>query len=227
MSVSIDATSSSNSGSGVASDLTISHTCAVAANYLLVGVVNYESDDSPNTISAVTYNAVGMTKVDDQLGDNSNGKVIRATLWKLANPTSGANDIVITPSADSRIVGGGISFIGVSGSTPLGTAVKTGVASSDISVNVTDAIASGIVVNIVGKHNSGETLDVGAGQAEQWEDATTNATAANNCVGAMSTETGSGTVAMSYSSSGAARSMATIAVCVMAAPAGNQVIMIC
>ena len=226
MSVSIDATSSSNSGSGVASSLTVSHTCAINANYLLVGVVNYEGDNSPNTISTVTYNAVGMTKVEDQLGTESNEKAVRATLWKLANPASGADDIVITPSADSRMVGGGVSFIGVSGTTPLGTAVKAASGTTSVSVNVTDANASGIVVNIAGKHNSGETLDVGAGQAEQWEDVTTNATAGSNCVGAMSTEIGSGTVAMSYSSS-ASRSMATVAVCVMAAPSGNQVIMIC
>lgn len=112
MAIAYDTTSSSTTF-GVVTSSTWSHTCSGADRRLYVGVQNVDSTDP---ITSVTYAGTAMTLVAFVPWPGST--VGSAALYKLINPASGANDIVITYNGSKNQQGAwATSFTGAAQTT--------------------------------------------------------------------------------------------------------------
>ena len=175
------------------------HTISGSDRYLIVGLSGWDNNSSISNAS-VKYNGVTMTKLGGQQTSGRN----QAVLWGLTNPASGANTVSVTgiPSSFAELGGGSISFIGVDQTAPTGTvtsyldddggttgaSINTGLAQGDLGVDMLYAGACG-----------GSNKPVaGGGQTTRVDTTTTGGVKYH----IMSTEGGSGTVAMSWSCSG-------------------------
>lgn len=92
------------SGGGVGSSATFSHTTSGTNRMLFVGL----SINTSRTVSSVTYGGVAMTKINTQ---SSGG--ITCELWYLINPTVGANNVVATFSGSGTYDVIAASYAGV------------------------------------------------------------------------------------------------------------------
>lgn len=107
MAIAVDATSSGQITSA-GTTLTISHTCTGSDLVLVVSVITSAGSDP----SSVTYNSVAMTKA---VGDTTT-----TSIWYLANPATGANNVVVTHGSSVKMGAGCISFTGANTSAPIG-----------------------------------------------------------------------------------------------------------
>jgi len=128
--------SSAQSNTGAASSLTFSHTCTGSERLLIVDA--YWGDS--RTVSSVTYNSVSMTQVVAPL-DTGGGE--RHGMYYLIAPATGANNVVITLSGSTGIVGISSSYTGVDQTTPTDanrteTGLETGTTYAEALTTVTD-----------------------------------------------------------------------------------------
>lgn len=187
--VTFDAATSA--GNYSASSITFSHTVGASANYLLVGVSWF--DGGGRSITGVTYNGVSMSSVISQ-EDTSTGNSFKSHLWKLANPATGANNVVVTFSTTvDDIAAGAASFIGVNATTPLGTAAGASGVSTTATVNVSSATGEMVFDNILFDNRYFPANPAG-GQTQRW----TQNGSAGNVHGSSSTKAGAGSVTMSW-----------------------------
>lgn len=104
---------------------TISHTCA-GANLILFALIGLD-DSGAVRAGTVLYNGAAMT----QQGTSANQSNKKTAVWYLINPSTGANNLVVqlsgVPAAGAAVRG--ISYTGVSQTTPM-TGSVTGNASS-------------------------------------------------------------------------------------------------
>jgi len=144
MAITLDTTTSKDAGNVTSS--TLSHTCTGAS--MLIVVVAADSAASP---TGITYNGVAMTKEVTQAG-------LDTTVWSLANPASGANNIVVTFAASHYFGFGGISLIGTETSSYAdGTGTGSGT-TNDAAVSVTTGTAnSWIIMAVSHNRNSSRT----------------------------------------------------------------------
>ena len=174
---------------------TWSHTCTGAERAIIVGVSFNVADGK--TITGVTYAGTALTFVGGVTSVNW-----RTEQWKLSNPASGANNVVVTFSgtATNYSVSGAVSFTGAHQTTAslTGTQATASGTTADPSVAVSSATGE-IVVDTMAWEGEVATYTVGAGQTQRW-----NAAAVNVVEGAASTEAGAGSVTMSWTG-GAAR----------------------
>lgn len=190
-------------------DLTIaSYTIAAGSDRLLLVGVVLEGDVS---VSSVTYGGTGLTKHAEVEEGNTNGDP-RVELWYLVAPAVGTADIVIdqTGGASSSIVGIASNWTGVSPSTPLGTAVTATGTDSPATLDVGSVGASDVVADIVGVFNPTSAPAVGGGQTLIGTD-DPGGTAMG---GAMSRESGSGTITMSWTLTPTSLDWAQSGVCI-------------
>jgi hypothetical protein len=117
MAIAVDTT---GQGYANATSLTYSHTCSGSSRYLIVGW--YEFTNS-RTVSSVKYAGADMTLIGEQTADGSGGYVRQ---YGLANPASGANNIVITLSGTNQIFATSASYTGVDQTTPNPNSSTTG-----------------------------------------------------------------------------------------------------
>ena len=87
-----------NTSNAASTTLTYSVTCT-GANFLLVDVYYTSS-----SISSVTYNGVSMTLANAQTSHS---------VYYLANPSSGANNVVVTMAASTNIFSSAVCYSGV------------------------------------------------------------------------------------------------------------------
>lgn len=150
MAVAID---SANNGTQATTSTTMtwSHTCT-GSNLMLVVFIAGMTDTAPS----VKYNNVSMTHQDTVL-DGSTGIYV----FTLANPSTGANNVVMTAGANSRYAGNSVSLTGAT----LGTISKSGPsgASNPSFTAVTSSTGSGFVVDGL-KGRDGASSSAGAGQ---------------------------------------------------------------
>ena len=207
MAIAFDAASSS--GGAAVTSVTWSHTTSGANRALIVGVSFWNG--STQSISGVTYAGTAMTNVGGAT-DLSND---RAQQWALSNPTTGANNVVVSFSAAVDAVCGAVSFTGAHQTTAslTGTQATATGTSTAPSVNVTSATGE-IVIDTLAQFAQTDT--VGAGQTQRW-----NATFGSED-GAGSTEAGAATVTMSWTL-GASADWALVGVGVKPAPVGTTV----
>jgi len=116
---------------GAHTSMTLAHTTTGTDRFLIVGIILY----SPiaRTVTGVTYNGVAMTSIGSITaaleGNNQN-----TSLWYLANPATGANNIIASMSGAVAYVSAvSASYTGVNQSNPLdssNTGQNTSAASS-------------------------------------------------------------------------------------------------
>lgn len=204
----IDAVSSA-SCSGCTS-LTWAHTTSGTNRGLYAGASYFDSAD---TISGVTYNAIGMASIPGSLADTGN---YSAEGFSLIAPDSGSNNVVITATATmTELSGGAVSFTDANQSAMVGTAATGSGTSTTPTVNVSSA-AGEIVVDTLAIVHDG-TLTVDASQTQRW-----NAIAGGFTKYAGSTETGAPTTTMSWGNS-TSQAWAISAVPIKEAPASSSV----
>ena len=184
MAIAFDAASSGTPGSGFG----LSHTCTGTDRYLTVGV--YLQGPS-SVITSVTYAGVNMT----QLGavNISATRILR--LYGLANPASGANDIVGTYTGSNLNPGiGGMSFTDVHQTTSTGTAATAGPTTSTTPSVVVTSATGEMVVDVVGR-SLDTAMTPGSGQTERYDQTVGNG---GNGRVAGSHEAGAASVTMAW-----------------------------
>lgn len=95
---------SSSGGAGSTSTLTFSHTCSGTNRLLLVSVTVPQA----SSVTSVTYNGVSMTGITSQNAPLD----LRAYLYYLINPTSGANNVVVTLNGSNFKSANSVSYTG-------------------------------------------------------------------------------------------------------------------
>lgn len=103
---------------------TYSHTVGTLTNGLLIVTVHSMKaavDPGANhSIDSVTYNGTNLTRAATEEGPSTN-RVSKAEIWYLVNPSSGANNVVITVSATTTgLVSYAESMSGADQTTPVG-----------------------------------------------------------------------------------------------------------
>jgi hypothetical protein len=132
MAIAVDATSEHFTAAGTTD--TSSHTCTGTDRALIVSIFKYGGGDS---VTGVTYAGVSMT----QLGKVSSDASGYTYLYGLANPASGANNIVCTSSSSVQWFITAASYTGVDQTTPFpDTGVATSSTNSSFSISMTTTV---------------------------------------------------------------------------------------
>lgn len=159
MAVAHDADSNASSGASTVASLTWSHT-TTGSNTLLVVGLTWTGNTVTMAITHAGNNPTGSTSIVQ-----STGTIYNSQIWWWVNPTTGAQNIIATPSGTDSIYGGGTSFTGVDQTNPILSAGSTLDARSlnDSSFgNVTEmAWASGqneMIFNLIGMANATSTI---------------------------------------------------------------------
>ena len=115
------------------------------------------------TVTGITYNSDAMTHVATAI---QSAGVLRTEIWRLVNPDSGANSVLVTLSAaiDSSLGGSAMSFTGVDQTTPIGATATAGPdTGTSVSTNLTTAQNNSWVVDAVTHRND---IDITAGGSQ-------------------------------------------------------------
>lgn len=177
---------------------TVAHTCT-GANLVLAVCSSVESNVGPtnNPITGITYNSVALTKIRSDQRVDSN----RSEIWYLINPSTGANNIIVTYTGltEGGVIGG-ISLTGVDQNSPLdANAGGTTHNGTLITGTITTIAANAWVVDSVHGAASTGTLTGSASQTQRYEDVS-----AAHCRGGASTNgpiATPGTVGMTWTAS--------------------------
>lgn len=114
--VTFDAASSGET-SAAGTSLTFAHECTGSNRYLVVGVSTTGTADP----TGVTYDGVAMTKLDSAIKTD-----VTVSIWGLAAPTTGSDNVVVTMAGSTNIIiGGAVSWTDTSQTNPSGTALAT------------------------------------------------------------------------------------------------------
>lgn len=113
MAIAFDASSIRTQDSGGGATSTWAHTCTGSNRILFVGV----TVGAGKTVSGVTYNAVAMTQVNTLALAGTTFD--NGYLFRLVAPATGANNIVVTASADTFIYAAATSYNNVDQTTPI------------------------------------------------------------------------------------------------------------
>lgn len=95
--IAFDASTGATDNSGLVTSITFSHTTGSGSDRYLVAPVTINCAACGVTISSLTYNAVAATEVDEQVASDGTDSV-RLSLYILAAPATGANNVVATIS---------------------------------------------------------------------------------------------------------------------------------
>lgn len=151
MAVAFDAVGPSAAGANAgnnqtATTLTWSHTCTGTNLYLVVGASAGSAAAATGTMTA-TYNGVAMTVINAARSNNAGAGIGKVFLFGLANPATGANNVVLTSSAAATLSGGSSSYTGVGGLG--GNAIASGQSTAP-TVSVGATAATSMVVQHCG-----------------------------------------------------------------------------
>lgn len=196
MAVAPDAVGPSSAGASSLSSLTLSWSHTIGSGADRAAYVGFAKGGSTGTLSTVTFGGANMTLVASVVVPGTSDTVY---LYRLLNPTTGANTVAITytGTAPNSIVGGSVSFTGVDQTTPDGTPVTAGVdIASAPSLAVTTTSTNSLVVDIAA---TGTGLS-SSGQTQRWLNNASGASAVGNAAQSTAAGTG-GSVTMSYTPS--------------------------
>jgi len=188
--VTFDAATSPASGNtdGAYSSVTFSHTTNSALQRVMaVGVASF-GPDSPTSSSTVTYNSVSMTHVISK----NQGEYDFAYIFSLADPSTGANNVVVT--FNTNVAQYSLGAMTVYNAQVPFTQAQTagGVGPTEPSITVTSATGD-LVFDVAGQQQKTATLSVGAGQTQRWL-----GTGSSRRDGGASTEPGGASITMSW-----------------------------
>lgn len=164
----IDAVSNSGVKAGVSS-FSWNHTVAAGSNLGLVVLLQFRDPTLTDVgASAVSYNAVAMTKLVGSRQTDSGGVNLGAEIWFLPNPATGTHSISVTLNGtNDHAAGEASSWTGIQQSTTPNvtqTGFQANVDTSDPSISLTTTIADCMVFDSVYDETSFDNLTVGAGQ---------------------------------------------------------------
>ena len=174
----VDSSSNSAAFDGITgvSTLTWSQTVGTGdSRALFVGVSTAAINAGSPTarVTSVTFGAQTLTRVTNgfQVSPDLNNAV---ELFQLLNPNSATNTITVNllPTAANYVVGGSVSFTGVSQTTPTGTFVSTtnalGMPSNTATIAVSDSVAGDLVLDVLGTSFAAQSVIPNASQTRQW-----------------------------------------------------------
>lgn len=126
-----------SNGNDTNTSLTFSHTCSGSNRILFVGIATFGGSGG-DIVTGVTYNGVGMTRINTL---QANGLTPRVYLYYLINPATGANNVVVSCGATSGYIAGiGSSYTG---------AKQSGVPDAFDSASVASATANSKAITTV------------------------------------------------------------------------------
>lgn len=191
MAISLDAVAVANSGATGVASLTWSHTASGTDRILIVGI----SWTGTSTTMSVTHAGNAPT---GSLTQSDATTAYHSRIYYWVAPTTGAQNIVATPSATASIYGGSVSFAGVDQSTPCPTETgATGSGFGSVSTSITVANANAWVFSLIGMANATSTLTATRTQAFNEGNTTIARRSAGQYTGALST--GSNAIAWTIS----------------------------
>lgn len=176
-------------GRGSASPVTISHTTSGSDRVLYV-----QTNKRGAAVTGVTYGGVAMTQIDTTIAIGNS----EVRLWRLINPASGANNVVVTMTSPNFCKVEILSVTGADQTTPEGTISQTSVGgATSISQTVTiptDGISAqfGAAEDTTAPANPSFTSN-GTNQTER-----TDGAPEGYEFGTSSTQTGSGSVSAQF-----------------------------
>lgn len=110
--------------------LTFSHTASASANLIVVPISTGNSGDK---VTGVTYNGTALARIDAQGATTDRW----AYLYYLANPSTGANNVVVTTSSSLPIRASGITFTGADTTTVVDTSNKAQISGTTLTASIT------------------------------------------------------------------------------------------
>lgn len=132
--IAFDASSLRTQDSGGGTTSTWAHTCTGSDGLLLVGT----AIGTGKTASGVTYNAVSATQAVTLA---SGGLTFdNGYLFRLVAPATGANNIVVTVSADTFIYSAATSYSGVDQTSPIDATGTNSTTGTSVSVSITTTV---------------------------------------------------------------------------------------
>ncbi|GEP41717.1 hypothetical protein BGE01nite_10080 [Brevifollis gellanilyticus] len=161
----VGAASTSNSSSQTPTSHTLSHNSGTTGSnrILMVGISYRDQDDE--TVTGVTYAAQAMTLVGTQNVDDSTSPDGRIYIYRLYNPPTGANNVVVTFSSalNQGSIVGAVTYAGVDlTGTPLGAFASTSTLTGSPNVNVPSA-AGDLIFGVVAGRNAANYTITGGG----------------------------------------------------------------
>lgn len=163
MAIAFDAVVNASYGGSATLTKTWSHTCTGSDRFLFVNILNGGTTD---LVTGVTYNGVDMTRIAGQAGD------FYHSMYGLANPASGANDIVVTCSSSNNIIPNSISYTGVNQTgQPNVFAYNNNTSSTSITSSITTITDNSWLMMFMRK-NTGGSATAGAGTTSRVNDTT-------------------------------------------------------
>ena len=139
--------------------VTYSHTVTGSNMIILVGTGD-EAGDNSNHVTGITYNAVSMTQIGVQVNADTSLNY-RCYLHDLVNPTTGANNVIVSANQTINIRSESVSYSGALQSGQPDASGKASSVTTDLSVSVT-VVASGCWIVSFG-HAVGVTPTAGSG----------------------------------------------------------------
>ena len=161
-------------------------------------VVGVSMKIATTTVSSVTYGGTNLTQAGRQTatGPGTGGAM---EIWYLVAPAVGTANVHVTISTSQDVVGGAVSFRGVSQVAPLGTFTSASGNSGTPSVTLTSATGELVLDTLYAQGDAG-AASAGGPQSPLWNIET--GTGNTNITGAGSTQAGAATITMSWSTSG-------------------------
>jgi len=190
--------SSSNGAFNIAgvTSLTWTHETGAGSNKALFVGVSTSTTTLPvgvptERVASVTYNGIALTRAGTAISPNS---LSTSEIFRLVNPPSGSFSIVVTLASVpvlgnpfvNYVVGGAVSFQGVSQLMPNGAFFSSSGTSDTPTVIVTDSVNGDVVLDTLAVSPSAVFVAPGAGQIERWDGQTFFGNAFD--IGAGSTE---------------------------------------
>lgn len=144
-----------------ASTNTYSHTVASQSNRLLMVTV-----DAGASVSSVTYAGNTMTLLTSNSGQGG-GEVLSVYYLLGSAVATGANNVVITCSASTFIIGASASYYGVAQSSTFGTAASNSGSAATSSTNTVTTTSSNQLVYDTLNNTNAATESAGSGQTKR------------------------------------------------------------
>ena len=230
------ANTTTNASTG-ATTLTISHDPGSGSDRLMlvsvvIGATATTGSGNATNVTSVTFASTNtLTLVG---GTNDPGNRVRAYLYRMVNPPSGANNVVITLPASRAVSASVHTFTGVDQTTPLGSAFLnaegdvTGAGGPTVAglTNITSAVGE-LVFDLIAVDQDGGSisgLTNAVGQTKIW--GSTNLISTGNAVaiGANSTKPGAALVTNRWGwTSGATEQYGMVAVSIKPSSSGTAV----
>lgn len=168
------------SGNGSSATLTLSYTLPATTNGVVYVGVGFGTPAPPQSITAVTFNAVAMALVDSKVRPAGGAGVYLWRIKQASLPAPGTYDVIITQSGSTVYMAGVFVLEGVNQTTPERSVTESinESSSTPASITVTGGnSAVGDMIIVVG--NAGGALSA-PNQTDRWVQNVDSSTSGNN-----------------------------------------------